>query len=223
MSGARGDEPRLLARGYQGVVYLVGTGDGRVIVKKPSGRGVVRSVRRLMLRREHGVYRRLAGVAGIPRCYGLREGDELVLEYIEGQSLRDARGSLPDRDAFFAALRGVIEAMHGAGVAHGDLKRKDNILIGPGGKPYLIDFGTAVTAPPGAGMLRRLLFRQLRRMDFNAWVKLKYQGVAGAMEPADRPYHRPTLPEDLARLVRRAWRSMTFRRLRKARRSGKIT
>ena len=27
--------------------------------------------------------------------------------------------------------------MHAAGVAHGDLKRKDNIIVGPGERPYL--------------------------------------------------------------------------------------
>jgi predicted Ser/Thr protein kinase len=212
---------RLLARGYQGAVYLTETAHGPVIVKKPLGRGPARAVRRAMLRREHGIYQRLLGIPGVPRCLGLWHGEELVLEFIAGRSLRELNDGLPDRDRFLAALLDLIQAVHGAGVAHGDLKRKDNILVGPGGRPYLIDFGTAVSAPPGAGWLRRLLFAQLRRMDLNAWIKLKYRGRWLEIDPADLQYHQPTVPERLARVVRRAWRAMTFRRQRKARRSGR--
>jgi serine/threonine protein kinase len=118
-------------------------------------------------------------------------------------------------------LLDIIEGMHSVGVAHGDLKRKDNILLGADGRPYLVDFGTAVCARDGAGFLRRLLFRQLRRMDFNAWIKLKYQGRWSEIEPADLRYHRPTRLEGLARVVRRAWQSVTFRRQRKARRRNR--
>jgi serine/threonine protein kinase len=212
--------PRLLASGYQGAVYLSESPDGLIIVKRPLGHGIGRAVRRAMLRREHEIYQRLQGVSGIPRCFGLRHGEELLLEFIDGKSLRQLEGALPEREHFLAALLSVIEAMHRAGVAHGDLKRKDNILLGPDGQPYLIDFGTAVAAPPGAGLLQRLLFRQLRRMDFNAWIKLKYQRRLSEIEPADVQYHQPTGLEWLARVIRRAWRSLTFRRQRKARRGS---
>ncbi len=209
---------RLLASGYQGAVYLGNTPEGPVIVKKPLGRGLMRAARRAMLRREYDIYQRLTGIPGIPHCLGLQHGEELVLEFIDGRSLRKLGDELPDRERFLGALLELLLAMHRAGVAHGDLKRKDNILLGPGGQPYLIDFGTAVSAPPGAGLVRRLLFRQLRRMDFNAWIKLKYRGRTADIAAADLPYHQPTLVEWLARLVRRPWRAITFRHRRKARR-----
>ena len=229
MTGLPGDDSplsgagasRLLASGYQGAVYLTETPRGAVIVKKPLGRGFARAVRGAMLRREYRIYQRLPGIPGIPRCLGLQHGDELVLEFIDGKSLRTLRDGPPDRERFFAALLQLIQAMHRAGVAHGDLKRKDNILLGPGGQPFLIDFGTAVSAPPGAGLLRRLLFRQLRRMDLNAWIKMKYRGQWSDIDPADLQYHHPTLPEWLARIIRRPWRALTFRRRRKARRAGR--
>lgn len=209
----------LLGRGYQGAVYLVDGPDGPVIVKKAIGRGPARAVRRAMLRREHSIYQLLRGIPGVPRCHGLRNGEELVLEFIDGQSLRHARQTAAGREKFFAELLELIQAVHRAGVAHGDLKRKDNILLGHDGHPYLIDFGTAVSAPPGAGFMRRLLFRQLRRVDLNAWVKLKYQQQRVEMAPADRQYFDPTAPERLARVIRRAWRAVTLRRLRKSRRA----
>lgn len=171
-----------------------------------------------MLRREFAIYRLLAGVTGVPRCLGLIAGEELVLEFVPGESLRQARLAPAERERLFAALLELISAVHGAGVAHGDLKRKDNILIGRDAKPYLIDFGTAVSAPPGAGWWRRLLYRQMCRVDLNAWVKLKYQRRIEAISPEDLRRFRPTLPERLARLVRRAWRTATLRRRRRSRR-----
>jgi predicted Ser/Thr protein kinase len=216
---APGTGGKLLASGYQGAVYLVETETGRVIVKRAMGGALARAARRAMLRREHDIYRLLEGVQGIPRCYGLREGGELVLQFVDGPSLRAARLDAEEREQFFAALLRLIESMHRARVAHGDLKRKDNLLVGPGGQPFLIDFGTAVSAPPGAGPLRRLLFRQLRRMDLNAWFKLKYQGRRGEVTPGDLARFRPTLAERVARVVRRAWRTVTLRRRRRARRS----
>ncbi len=212
---ARAGTWRLLASGYQGAVYLVEAPGGAVIVKKASGCSLLRAARRAMLRREHGIYQRLRGIAGVPECKGLEQGEHLLLEFIHGPSLRVAQPAPAERERFFAELRDLILAVHGAGVAHGDLKRKDNILMGPGNRPYLIDFGTAVACPPGAGLLRRLLFRQLRRMDLNAWVKLKYQRQNFEVDPADLQFFRPTLVERIARVVRRVWRAATFRRWRK--------
>jgi predicted Ser/Thr protein kinase len=211
---------RLLGRGYQGEVHLVETPSGPVIVKQPIGRGPARALRVAMLRRERAIYRLLDGIAGVPRCLdgdAAGEGEALVLEYVSGRSLREARLPAAERERFFEALRVLIEAVHRAGVGHGDLKRKDNIIVGADGRPYLIDFGTALSAPPGSGAARRWLLRQVQRMDLNAWFKLKYQRQGGDVSPTDIAAYRPTALERLARLVRRGWRSLTLRRLRKSR------
>ena len=209
---------RLLGRGYQGAVWLEDRPGGAVIVKRATGRGPALALRRAMLRREFAIYGRLHGIRGVPACHGM-SGDELVLEFIDGQSLRETQPDAGRRESFFAELRELIESIHRAGVAHGDLKRKDNIFLGRDGRPYVIDFGTAIAASTDAGPLRRLLFRQLRRMDLNAWVKLKYQRQGVQISPEDDAMLRPTITERIARVVRRAWRSLTFRRLRKAHRN----
>jgi len=211
---------RLLGRGYQGAVYLRERNGKTVIVKVPIGRGPARAARRAMLRREYRVYQRLAGIPGVPRCEGLAQGEQLLLEYVEGPSLREVELTGAARERFFDELLRLIRAMHAAGVAHGDLKRKDNILVGPDGTPYLIDFGTALTIEQRASAPRRWLFRQLRRIDINAWVKLKYQRHMPAMNVADALLYRPTLPERIARPLRRAWRTVTMRRTRKSRRQA---
>lgn len=210
-------QARRLARGYQGTVSLVDTADGRMIVKEAMGAWPWRALRRGMLRREHAVYGRLKGIAGVPRCLGLEDGERLLLEYIEGRSLRQTDFSADAREQFFASLLTLIQAIHAAGVAHADLKRKDNILVRPGGEPVLIDFGSAVLE--GQGALRRFLFRQACRVDLNAWVKLKYRRRYEQIAVADREYYRPTLLERTARVVRETWRTITARRWRKSRRA----
>lgn len=206
---------RLLASGYQGAVWLVQSPGGVHIVKRATGRGPMRALRLAMLRREAAIYERLRGVAGIPESRGIDADGQLVLAFVAGPSLRERRLSPDERDVFFTELRDLILSMHRAGVAHGDLKRKDNVLVGPGGHPFLIDFGTAIAAPPGAGWLRRAIYRQVCRVDLNAWFKLKYQRGATEVDAADLRYYDPTLPERVARLLRRAWRKVTLRRWRR--------
>lgn len=209
---------RYLSRGYQGAVYVAGEGDGRVVIKQPLGRGLARAFRGWMLRREFAAYQRLAGVAGVPRCHELRPDGCLVLEYVAGEPFHE---SLPafrqrDRDVFFRELLEIVLALHAAGVAHGDLKRRGNILVTPAGHPVLLDFGAAVVRRDRGSGLNRFLFRQLCRMDLNAWVKLKYRRRYDAIEPTDQPYYQPTLIEGAARVLRRIWRKLTGRRYRKA-------
>jgi serine/threonine protein kinase len=207
---------RKLAHGYQGTVSLVEGPDGPLIVKEAMGRWPWRGLRRGMVRREHAVYARLQGIPGVPRCYGLDDGDRLLLEYVEGCSLRLADFSPAERERFFASLLQLIQAIHAAGVAHADLKRKDNILVQANGEPMLIDFGSAVI--DGPGLVRGILFRQACHLDLNAWVKLKYRRDYQQLKPADRAYYHPTWLERAARLVRETWRTLTARRWRKSRR-----
>ena len=136
----------LLSAGYQGVVYKVAAGSkypgiDYLIVKQPMGSILARWFRRRMISREYSVYLRLAGIAGIPKCFGLEDGERLVLEFIDRHPLKLASGELEDRELFFDALLKVLQASHLAGVAHADLKRKENILVTPTGLPCLIDFG----------------------------------------------------------------------------------
>ena len=63
-----------------------------------------------MIRREYAVYRRLDGVAGVPRCFGLRD-DRLLLEFVDGRPLRLSADELPDRERFFRALLDILNAI----------------------------------------------------------------------------------------------------------------
>lgn len=214
----------LLSSGYQGVVYKVPAGPeypdaDYLIVKEAMGSAVVRAFRRWMIRREYAVYQRLDGLRGVPRCFGLHD-DRLLLEFVEGHPLRLSASELPDREKFFGALLETLHGIHRAGVAHSDMKRKDNILVTPDGMPCLIDFGSAVLRPDGASATRGWVFRQACQIDLNAWVKHKYLARYDAISAEDRQYYDPTLVERIARPIRRVWRKVTARKFRKARRAS---
>jgi len=209
-------DTRLLGAGYQGQVYAEHTADGLRVVKCASGLPLIRQFRRAMIRREYTAYRRLAGFPGIPRCLGLRDNGELVLEFIDARPLRETGHDLPDRDAFFGELGEIIRRMHTAGVAHTDLKRKDNILVDTSGRPWVIDFGACILLGDSPGRMQTRLFDYFCQVDLNAWIKLKYQYRVAALTAEDRAIFRPTALEAVARALRPAWRLLTFRALRKA-------
>jgi len=219
---------RELGSGYQASVHRYRTSAGDVVVKQPHRTGLLSALWRWLLRREHAVYERLNGIVGIPRSFGL-VGDSLALEYVAGPSLRENEARLVDRDAFFAKLLTTIEAMHAAGVAHSDLKRKNNIIVGKGEQPYLIDFGIAVRRSTRNGLFNRCVFAPLEQMDLNAWVKLKYgrridpETERNVLSEEDAAIYRPLWVERLARAVRVPWQTITLRRPRqrwRARRDG---
>ncbi len=209
----------LVGAGYQAAIHLVRGAEGSVIVKQARNTGPLAWLRRATLRREYKAYRKLDGLAGIPHCFGLVRERYLVLAYVQGPSLREAENLLEDHAAFFDELLEVVQHMHRRGVAHGDLKRKDNILVGPGEHPFIVDFGTAHFRPGGAGALRSWLFRFMRQTDYNAYIKRKYRRDYQNMSADDRELYRPLPLEVTARVIRESWRQLTFRRLRKRLRS----
>ena len=216
-----------LGSGYQASVRLYRTSAGDVVVKHPHRGGPLGGLWRSLLRREQAVYARLDGIPGIPRSLGLVRDGYLALEFVAGPSLREHEARITDREAFFAKLLATVQAMHAAGVAHGDLKRKDNIIVGPGERPYLIDFGIAVRRSETNDLFNRLVFARLVQMDLNAWVKLKYgrridpEAEPNVLSPEDAARYRPLLLERLARAVRVPWQTITLRRPRQRWRAGR--
>jgi predicted Ser/Thr protein kinase len=196
-------------RGYQGETYLYQDDRRRLIVKVAPGAGVRGFLRRKMLRREYAAYRRLEGFAGSPRCYGLLRDRYLVLDYVDGVPLRS--GEITDRTTFFDTLFQYVQELHRRGVAHADLKRRDNLLVIDGRLPCVIDFGAAIVRKPGFAPFNRYLYELARRFDYNAWAKLKYRGNFEDMTPQDRAYYRRTPIEIVARAIKRSYLSVKRR------------
>jgi serine/threonine protein kinase len=190
-------------RGYQGNIHTGQVGEHRILVKSAAGRGLAAWLNRRMLRREYLIYERLAGISGIPHCFGYFMGRYLVLENVDAQTLR--YGTISDRDSYFAEMLAIIEAIHERGIAHGDLKRKENILVTHDSRPCLIDFGVSVFRKPGFHPFNHFRHNFSHQHDFNAWVKHKYNRNYQEISPGDAKYYQPLLIELLARRIKQAW------------------
>ena len=158
-----------------------------------------RSINRWSIKHEYKIYEKLKNLDGIPKCYGLTDQGDLVLEYINGASYRDKQFELDGNDYFFDALLEIITSMHNKGVAHGDLKRKDNLIVDQNQKPYLIDFGTAVITYDRSGIFKNFVFNFLRKTDLNAWIKHKYKRSYDNISNEDITYYSPTSIEKFYR------------------------
>lgn len=196
--------------GHQGDLHLGEIDGQRIFVKAATGNLLSAFVKRLMLKREYRAYRRLEGVPGVPRCFGFYDGRYLALAAIEGQTLRNA--VIQDPERFYRDLFEVIEALHSRGVAHGDLMRKENILVDLQECPILVDFGVATIYRQGLHPVNHAAYRFSAQHDLNAWLKHKYKRRWKLVTPEDARYHRRLLIDDLARGVKRAWLALHARR-----------
>jgi hypothetical protein len=93
--------------------------------------------------REAFALRRLAGLQGIPAPCGVISADGVVLEnaaghdFIEGHPL--SKNERVDDD-FFPTLFTLLRSVHWHRMAYVDLHKRENIIVGDDGRPYLIDF-----------------------------------------------------------------------------------
>ena len=98
-----------------------------------------------LTRREVRLYRLLQGMPGVPRLIGTVGRNGFLHDYVPGHPLaRDEQVS----DTFFDELLAMIAELHAREMAYVDLNKRQNILIGDDGRPYLIDFQISLHLPP---------------------------------------------------------------------------
>ena len=198
-----GDKLNKSYEGNQGVLYTLKLNGQCYLIKKANtSKTILSFFNQRSLKKESKIYNELRGLKGIPGCYGLTNNGDLILEHIEGHSYREKQYELSDNEIFFQSLFELITAMHKLGVAHGDLKRKDNILVNANNEPFLIDFGTAIIINKESWITRKWLFNFLRKTDLNAWIKHKYKRHYDNIDTKDLIYYSPTLVEKYYRIIR---------------------
>ena len=78
--------------------------------------------------------------------YGIHEGDGIVMEYIEGRTLREylsEKQSLASRQRIFQELLSAVNYLHQRGVIHNDLKPENILITRADDTLKIIDFGLA--------------------------------------------------------------------------------
>lgn len=120
---------------------------------------------RFLCRREADLYGRVDDLPGVPHLIG-RVGETGFLHaFVPGHPLgrRETVGA-----EFFGQLRALLDELHRRHIAYVDLNKRENILVGDDGRPYLIDFQIALHFPP-RGWRRlppvRWLLRRFQRAD----------------------------------------------------------
>jgi serine/threonine-protein kinase len=148
--------PEALAPEYE-IETLLGSGRaGTTYVARDSATGALLAVKILTVRDErhdgpsvtNAIRARLTAFQhpGIARTYAVdvdADGNvRLVRDYVSGKSLSTwrARADAASRREVLETIAGALEAVHASGLFHGHVV-PSNIIIGPGGKPVLVDLG----------------------------------------------------------------------------------
>ena len=93
-------------------------------------------------------------IKGVPKAYELIDKGrnmEIVMEYFPYPSLRQLlpvqRPTLFEATSLFKNLAGILEEVHKAGIAHGDITPGNILFDRTTGETVLIDFGAALDIP----------------------------------------------------------------------------
>jgi len=120
---------------------------------------------RLSAQHEARMYQLLADVPGVPAFIGRLGPTGFAHACIEGRPL--GKNDRVD-DAFFPTLERLLAAVHAHDVAYVDLEKRENILIGDDGRPWLIDFQISWHVPANRGgrlPAARAVLRLLQQAD----------------------------------------------------------
>ena len=186
-------------------VWVIEENGVRAVVKDFSTTGFLfrNVVGRLLIWREGKALRRLRPTAGVPRLYRIIPGVALVMEEIPGTRLEDVKDPRKIPPTFFADLKDLVDRVHRKGVAHCDLKRAANILLGDDGLPYVVDWAASISESEFPFYPFRLIYQRFLKDDYLAIVKRKLQYTPEAVSAEEKAfYHHRSAPERFVRSVR---------------------
>jgi RIO-like serine/threonine protein kinase len=153
-------QSQLLNRGRfaNSVVRRYRVGDGEWVVKDflPKAWVVRNTYGRRMIRRELAALERLAGVRGVPQDAFLVDRHAIAYRFMAGATLAfSAAGELPA--SYFEALERLVGEIHARGIAHLDIRYRQNVLVLADGTPGVLDFQSCVRLDDKPRWLRELL------------------------------------------------------------------
>jgi len=158
---------------------------------------------RFLIWREAKAYGRLAGIKGVPAFYGVIEGLALAVAEIPGRSLENLEKEVLLPFHFFDAMENLVNAIHQRGVAHCDLKRAPNTLLGADGMPYIVDWAASISKSEFCLPPLPMVFRRFILDDELAIVKLALRHCPDWVSPPKKArYHYRSRGERMIRAIR---------------------
>ena len=186
-------------------LWAVEENGSRAVVKDFSRNGFLfrNVIGRFLIWRENKAYRRLRGLEGVPRFYNVIDGLAIVVEEISGGNIEGLERENPLEETFFHDLRRLVERVHDRGLAHCDLKRAPNVLIGENGKPYIVDWSASVSKSEFRFFPLNNIYKRFLTDDFNAITKIKLTHIPDSVSPEEkRRYYYRSKGEKLIRTIR---------------------
>lgn len=201
---------REVGRGGMGIVYEAVDPDlGRTVALK-----VLKTPDPERLRREAAAAAKLRH----PNIVVVHEvgADHLAMEYVPGPTLAQAKLPPAESARVLETVARAVAAAHGQGVAHLDLK-PGNVILGPGGRVVLTDFGLAGFREAAAGTPGYMAPEQAEGRGGPAsdvWaLEMMARERLGWPAPDPDPARRPTAAALADRLARRGKRGGRLLRL----------
>ena len=142
---------------------------------------------RFLTGREVKALRAADGLPGVPRFFGRLDRWACVMEYIPGPTCHELeQGAL--EPGFFDDLAEVAAGLRTRGLIHNDLKHDTNIIVGPGGRPWTVDFAGSLHQGPRWNLFCRWLYSLYEPDDRKAVVKLKARHRPDLVTPEEREF-----------------------------------
>lgn len=160
-------------------------------------------VGRFLIWREEKAYRKLKGLKGIPAFYGSTGGITLIVEEIKGTDIEKIEVISSLDDTFYEELKNLIKEIHKRGIAHCDLKRAPNIMLGNDGKPYIVDWASAISEREFRFFPLNKIYERFIKDDLNAVTKLRLKHQPEKVSREDKDlYTKRSRVERLVRTVK---------------------
>ncbi len=137
---------------------------------------------RSLIAREVKAYAAVAGIPGLPQCYGRVGSFALATEWVDAEPLATRIGEQLDPQ-IFDRIEHIVADLHLSGVALGDLHHRD-VLLGEHCTVWIIDLAAAFVMGERPGWSRRRLFERFKESDIVNLTRMRARFTGQDIEEA---------------------------------------
>jgi len=180
--------------GNQSKIYKIQTEFNTFIYKVPAGSNfIIKTINAFLIKREYKVLKQIQHIKGVPEVFFYNKG--IFMKFYKGVNIRDFMNMHTKiKVEFHSQLLETIQNLHNEGIAHCDLKRKENILILDDQSFVILDFGISYRY---RNRIFKPLFNLLKQTDLNAYIKIKYDKNYNHLSDDDKKIYKLTRIEKI--------------------------